>query len=158
MDNKIKTIIDLGLHEAQDAAMYIKQGYFVFAVDANPTLIEKAERRLDTSRCTLINTGISNEDAGPFDFFVNKTRSEWSGFIEHSKKGGKYDVISVPVISVETLFRKYINLERHSIVKPVPEITAGMVKNHQLKTVQATVRGLNPVVNAKVVAAIKLPK
>jgi len=43
-------------------------------------------------------------------------------------------------------------------VKPVPEITVGMVKNHQLKTVQATVRGLNPVVNAKVVAAIKLPK
>lgn len=112
---KKKAIIDFGLHTAQDALMYLKQGYYVFGVDADLRSIEKARTKLDIENSTLINVGVSDTDSDSLNFFVNNTNSEWSSFAECGKIGGDYNIVKVPVVSVLTFFEKYINTNIYDI-------------------------------------------
>ena len=76
-------VYDVGLHDGQDTDFYLKKGFKVVAIDANPAVVGAAEKRFGravaSGRLTLLNLGITQEDrAEPLEFYVNEKITEWS--------------------------------------------------------------------------------
>jgi FkbM family methyltransferase len=73
-------IFDVGLHKGEDSEFYLKKGFKVVAVEANPKLCQQAGVRLrqygDLGLATIVNAAIA-EQAGPITFFVNEQFSIW---------------------------------------------------------------------------------
>ena len=73
-------VIDVGTHNGQDSDFYLKLGYRVVAIEANPALVEKLQERFSEEiaqgRMTLVNKAIS-EQPGQITFYVNRRLSEW---------------------------------------------------------------------------------
>lgn len=107
-----KCIIDFGAHNGQDTLMYLTMGYYIYSVDANPKMIDTIRNRIPTDLKTnvaLINTGISDKDEEPIDFYVNKTSDKWSSFTEYGKMGDKFEILKIPCVSFQTLLDNYIS-------------------------------------------------
>src|ERR1700743_1766791 len=79
-------IFDLGMNDGADTLFYLKKGFNVVAVEANPALVDRASERLSrfisAGTLRVLNCGISDIASNPLDFYVNHTRSEWSSFIK----------------------------------------------------------------------------
>jgi FkbM family methyltransferase len=77
MDNRL--IYDLGMHKGEDTEFYLKKGFRVVAVDANPELCASVGARLSTyvgtGQLTIINRAIG-EAAGSVAFYASDV-SEW---------------------------------------------------------------------------------
>lgn len=77
-------IFDVGFHEACDTEFYLRKGFRVVAIDANPMLCEKARERLvdyiESGRLHILNFGISESDKVE-DFIINFDKSDWSSFV-----------------------------------------------------------------------------
>lgn len=73
-------IYDVGMHKGEDAAFYLKKGFDVVGIEANPQLCETCARRFVTEvasgRLQIINKAISNS-GGAIDFFFNEQKSVW---------------------------------------------------------------------------------
>lgn len=105
-------IFDIGMHIGQDTEYYLKKGFYVVAVEANPHLAAKARERFDAhvqnGRLIIINKGISGENYSEIPFFVNNTDSAWSSFIESiGARGGSYEKITIDVVSFPDILEKY---------------------------------------------------
>ena len=78
-----RLIFDVGMHVGQDTDFYLKKGFSVVAVEANPILAAQAEKRFETAlrdgRLTILNIGIG-EERSQAEFHVNLELSEWSSF------------------------------------------------------------------------------
>jgi len=74
-------IFDVGMHVGRDSEFYLKKGYRVVAVEANPDLCSLAEDRLRehviSRRLIIINEAIANYD-GNITLHLNEQESEWS--------------------------------------------------------------------------------
>jgi FkbM family methyltransferase len=80
-----ETIYDVGMHEGQDTAFYLKKGFRVVAVEANRVLTDTASKRfapfIASDQLSILNVGISDREAdSDLEFFVNDRISEWSSF------------------------------------------------------------------------------
>jgi FkbM family methyltransferase len=76
-----KCIVDLGANDGGDTFMYLAQGYYVFAVDANPELADALHASLSPEqheRCMVLNAAITKE-SGLCEFYINHF-SPWSSF------------------------------------------------------------------------------
>jgi len=110
---KRNLVIDLGMNDGSDTLFYLKKGFSVVAVEANPDLCDRASRRfsrfIDAGTLSILNQGISDAASTSLDFYVNHTRSEWSSFIaEIGTRGNKgHSVKQVQVISVADLFSQF---------------------------------------------------
>jgi len=73
-------IFDVGFHKGEDTEFYLKKGFRVVAVEANPALyaagIGRFKNEIDAARLTLLNVAIADSD-GPIQFFVNSRVTEW---------------------------------------------------------------------------------
>jgi FkbM family methyltransferase len=73
-------VYDVGAHLGEDSDFYLKLGYRVVAVEANPALVEKLRHRFENEiaagRYSLIPRAIGTADA-EVTFYVNKTFSVW---------------------------------------------------------------------------------
>ncbi|MBY8974306.1 FkbM family methyltransferase [Rhodobacteraceae bacterium NNCM2] len=104
-------IFDIGLHKGEDTTFYLKKGFRVIAVEANPTLCdaarEKFSEEIASGQLTLVNGCISDE-GGTVDFFVNNQVSEWSSFDKElgSRQFGSTK-IEVPSVSTLDLFAEH---------------------------------------------------
>lgn len=77
-------IYDIGMNNGDDTACYLRQGgYRVLAVEADPGLVEQAERRfhaeIHQGRLTILNVGIAGE-AGEATFWICDEVSVWNSF------------------------------------------------------------------------------
>lgn len=102
-----KTIYDLGFHEGQDTAYYLKKGFRVVAVEANPLLYQRGRRTfaapIASGDLVLLNVGIGPEP-GTFPFFINHGRSGWSSFVEEiGGRGGSYSRIDIPCNTLDRI-------------------------------------------------------
>jgi len=72
-------IFDVGLHLGEDSEFYLKKGFDVVAVEADPVNAAKAANRLkayvDAGRLTIVNKAIAR-DEGPITFF-SSDHSVW---------------------------------------------------------------------------------
>lgn len=73
-------IYDIGAHKGEDSDFYLKLGYRVVAVEANPVLASQLRERFSASIAagtyTLINKAIAESD-GEISFYINKQASVW---------------------------------------------------------------------------------
>jgi FkbM family methyltransferase len=81
-------IYDVGLHDGSDTGHYLRSGFRVLAIDANPEMIESATKTygedLSSGRLTLLKKAISDK-AETRTFWVSD-HSEWSSFDESIAK------------------------------------------------------------------------
>lgn len=104
-------IYDIGMHSGSDTEYYLKKGFRVVAVEANPVLAAAAARRLNgwirCGRLVIVNMGVAPE-AGAFPFYVNKTISEWSSFdLEIASRGHEVQTILVNTVAPKDLFATF---------------------------------------------------
>jgi FkbM family methyltransferase len=111
MDNG-KIIFDIGMHVGQDTAFYLAKGFRVIAVEANPLLVQDAEKHfkyyIETGQLTILNIGVGDKK-GTFPFYVNSKYSEWSSFDKDigSREGGCKEVVDIQMIPFEQLITRY---------------------------------------------------
>ncbi|MCU0773290.1 MAG: FkbM family methyltransferase [Ideonella sp.] len=104
-------VYDVGLHVGQDTDYYLKKGFRVVAIEANPLLVTECTERfafaVATGRLTIVNVGIAQEE-GILPFYVNDQLSEWSSFNHQiGTTRGPYHVIQVPVTTLEKVMAKH---------------------------------------------------
>ena len=105
-------VFDIGMHMGQDTAFYLKNGYHVVAVEANPLLVKENELKfrhaIKDKRLVILNRGISDKE-GSMIFYVNKRLSEWSSFDKAigTRNNTPYEEIEVSCLTTEQLFQEY---------------------------------------------------
>jgi FkbM family methyltransferase len=76
-------IYDVGLHNGDDTAYYLSEGYRVVGIEADPTLVQQARfrfsREIKQQRLTLLNIGIGPKE-GMKQFWVCEAVREWNSF------------------------------------------------------------------------------
>ena len=92
-------IFDFGFYNGLDAIFYIKKGFKVVALEANPVMakkgIEKFKKYIEEGKLMLINKAIFDE-VGVMDFYVNDIYSSWKRWI------AEYNGVKAKLITVET--------------------------------------------------------
>lgn len=105
-------IFDIGMHTGVDADFYLKKGFRVVGVEANPLLADAAtrrfapdiaERRLFVEACGIFNKELSLE------FYVNEDCDEWSSFHRHlgTRKGTRFHTVDVECRRLDYFVQKY---------------------------------------------------
>lgn len=108
----IETLIfDVGLHTGQDTEYYLKKGFNVVAIEANPVLVGQAQRQftaaIASGQLKLLNVGVA-EAAGTCHFYVNKTLSEWSSLDSTiGTQRGDYEVIEIKTLSLADVLAEW---------------------------------------------------
>jgi FkbM family methyltransferase len=105
-------IYDVGLHNGEDAAFYLRKGFRVVGIDANPELIEHARQRFaDNLRIEILN-GAIERGAGTVTFYVDDTNSawgtldaEWAERNRHLRSSQR--TIKVPVLDIRRVFEQH---------------------------------------------------
>jgi FkbM family methyltransferase len=105
-------VLDLGMNNGDDSEYYLRKGYRVVAVEANPSLCERARLRfcaaIAAGRLTIHNwavwTGYEKRD-----FFVNLANDHWSSLDLQwaSRDGTPYTGITIECVPVTHLFNLY---------------------------------------------------
>jgi FkbM family methyltransferase len=107
-----KCVFDIGMHVGQDTMYYLKQGYKVIAVEANPILVENNKKKfskyISSGDLIILNVGIADKEA-VLPFYKNLRLSEWSSFDKAlgSRNGTAFEEIAVPCVTTKSLFEKY---------------------------------------------------
>ncbi len=135
MTFKEDTIFDIGMHNGQDTIYYLKMGYKVVAVEANPMLVEECTKKFQNyiadGRLQIVNVGIA-EEKGVLPFYVNNRMSTWSSFDKQyaSKEGSTYTTIEVECVTQKDIFEEYgvpyylkVDIEGfdYLVLKDIPE-------------------------------------
>ncbi|HRP12604.1 MAG TPA: hypothetical protein PLK37_16385 [Terricaulis sp.] len=86
-------IFDIGMHVGQDSDFYLRKGFNVVAVEANPLLAAAGEKRfaqaLRERRLTLLNIGVG-EQRGRAEFHVNlELVQAGHRFTRHAHRAGE---------------------------------------------------------------------
>jgi FkbM family methyltransferase len=118
-------IYDVGLHNGDDTAFYLSEGYRVIGIEADPALVEKAEVRFNQEikqgKLTLLNIAIGPED-GIAPFWVCDNVREWNSFDKAvaSRMGMRHHSIEVYCRRFESVLREHgvpfylkVDIEKH---------------------------------------------
>jgi FkbM family methyltransferase len=104
-------IIDVGMHNGDDAAFYMHKGFRVVSIEANPTLCQQARERfaeqIKSGRLTVLNVAIADEE-GERDFYVNLHDDVWSSLDpEWGQREGKFETIRVQTERFDRIISAY---------------------------------------------------
>jgi FkbM family methyltransferase len=102
-------VFDIGMHNGDDTDFYLKSGYHVVAVEANPLLARQGAIRfhdaIRTGQLAILNMGIF-DTPGTMKFYINRVHSEWSSFkAEIASRGYETEVVDVATIRPERLLK-----------------------------------------------------
>ncbi|MGA2794178.1 MAG: FkbM family methyltransferase [Roseiarcus sp.] len=105
-------ILDVGLHIGDDTDFYLKKGFEVVAVEANPQLAAQCEQRFSSAiaegRLVIVNGAITSRGEN-FPFFINPRLTEWSSADRSlaARDGGAVEEISVPGIDLGDVIKNF---------------------------------------------------
>jgi FkbM family methyltransferase len=108
-------IYDIGMNLCEDAAFYLKLGFRVLAVEADPRSCAVAAERfaqdVATGRLTIVNAAISNS-RDPLVFYRCETTSFWSTASpqlrdQWRRSGAEFSEIEVPSVTVGEVLSAY---------------------------------------------------
>jgi FkbM family methyltransferase len=105
-------VFDVGMHNGDDSAYYLRNGYRVVGIDANPMFAERARSRFAVEiaqrRMTVLEVGIAEGD-GEASFWVCDDNSDWSSFDRSiaSRQGSRHHEIRVPLRPFGDILREY---------------------------------------------------
>ncbi|UPU34137.1 FkbM family methyltransferase [Geomonas paludis] len=113
MDKKL--IIDVGMHVGKDSEFYLKKGFNVVAIEANPVLVATAKTALaeyvTSGRLIIQNVAIAPYE-GEIDFFVNAKHDDWGTiskeFAERNERlGSSSEVIKVKCTTFDKILQDF---------------------------------------------------
>lgn len=105
-------IYDVGFHKGEDTRVYLREGFKVIAIEANPLLAEEGkkmfEKEINDGKLILLNKGVGNT-AGELDFWVNDYLTEWSSFDKQAgcRNGFACHAVKVECVPLTQIFEKY---------------------------------------------------
>jgi FkbM family methyltransferase len=107
-------IFDLGCHSGQDSDFYLKKGFTVVAVEANPPLCDRLKQRfageIAQNRFILVEKAIAKQ-AGEIEFYVHSEESIRGTTIvefgDQTAKGSKWTTIVVPSTTLSSIIGEY---------------------------------------------------
>jgi FkbM family methyltransferase len=114
-------IYDIGMHKGEDTEFYLKKGFRVVAIEANPTLVAETRKRfskhIEEGRLTLVEGAIvevGSIGATPdfIPFYENEDLAIWGtvnkGWADrNSRLGHESRVIQVPVVDLKAVIATY---------------------------------------------------
>ncbi len=109
---KKKLCYDIGMHTGEDTEFYLKLGYDVVAVEANPLLCRSALAKFQDyvmdGQLTILNFGVASS-SGQMKFFVNPLKSEYSSFNRDiaSRETHVVEEYVVKTHSLKSIFGRY---------------------------------------------------
>ena len=110
----MQLIFDIGAHRGEDTDFYLKKGFKVIAVEANPSLAQdlrdKFAEAIRNGQLVVVEAAIAAED-GTVDFFVNR-RPDLSTIVpswaeRNLKLGAASTKVTVTAVSFATLLKRY---------------------------------------------------
>ena len=104
MTSKLKEyIIDVGMHDGNDAEYYALRGFKVIAFEANPQLSEAARARFEESKLDIKvrNCAISDTPGIRQKLFVNRSNLQWSSLKKAlGERNGGADEVEVECVDL----------------------------------------------------------
>jgi len=109
---KNNLVYDVGMYDGADTRNYLSKGYNVVAVEADPTLVDKASKNfskyIKSGRLKIINAGIAEKKGKSF-FYINDAKPIWNSF--NAEKTGRdnlpYRKIEIPCVQFEDILAEY---------------------------------------------------
>ncbi|HEX7873693.1 MAG TPA: FkbM family methyltransferase [Sphingobium sp.] len=107
-----RTVFDLGMNNGDDTDYYLKLGFEVVALEANPALCDKARARfaakIDSGRLTVVHAAISDR-SGEAGFLVNLDNDHWSSLDPGwaGRDGSNCQSIQVRCVTLAELFERH---------------------------------------------------
>jgi FkbM family methyltransferase len=105
-------IFDLGFHNGDDADFYLKKGFKVVAIEANPDLINKGKKRfaleIENGQLKLLHNAITDKH-GTADFFIHPNNDDWSSCFMNiaQSDGSTAKKVVVECITIDDLLSQY---------------------------------------------------
>jgi FkbM family methyltransferase len=105
-------IFDIGLHHGDDTDFYLRKGFDVVAVEANPQHVVKARARfaeaIAQGRLEIIDAAIARQ-AGSIEFYVNLDKDDWSSTdpVYGARDGTRHEKITVPAVTFASLYGRF---------------------------------------------------
>ena len=105
-------IMDIGMNNGRDSLFYLRKGFRVVAVEANPLMVEKVRQELAgyiaSGELVIEAVGLQQQE-GEFVFYQNLDNDHWSSFdkVWGTRNGTRYREILVACIQPQVLFQKY---------------------------------------------------
>ena len=108
-------IFDIGCHTGEDSDFYLRKGFTVVAVEANPALCvllkQRFAQQISERRFFLIEKAIA-ENNGEVSFFINVDASIWGTIREdwaqrNERRGARSEKITVPSIRFSSLIEEF---------------------------------------------------
>lgn len=103
-------IFDLGLHRGEDTDYYLRKGFNVVALEANPDLVRSASARFKAEaragRFTPVQKALWKASGEAMSFHVNPEKDDWSSLLESwaGKGGHALKTIEVQTVTLSDLF------------------------------------------------------
>lgn len=105
-----RTIIDVGMHDGGDTDFYLKKGFNVIAIEANPRFAKLGRERfadaIREGRLRLIEGAITDQsEGGKVTFYVNLDQDLWSSTEQApgTRQGTRAEKIEVDAIRFEDI-------------------------------------------------------
>lgn len=105
-------IFDIGCHKGEDSAFYLRKGFHVVGIEANPDLCRDLKQRfaeeIKQGQFTLVENAIA-EKAGQVEFFINTSATIW-GTIRRDwadRDAAHIRRIVVPSVTFGSLLERY---------------------------------------------------
>lgn len=104
----MRLVYDLGFCDGADTDWYLRKGFRVLAVEANPRLADEGIKRfqgaIQSGQLTLLNIGVAATN-GTLPFYVNESNAHWSSFdaAYGSRNGTPFHVIDVETVAIDDL-------------------------------------------------------
>ena len=107
----MQTIYDVGMHNGDDTEYYLKKGFNVVAIEADPELCADARKRfagVPTQRLAIVNIGIADK-SGELDFFVNPKNTVVNTFYPtlSTERNAQWKSIRVLTERLSTIIEQY---------------------------------------------------
>jgi len=109
----MNTIYDLGVHTGMDSLYYLKKGFKVIGIEANPRLVNKIKNKLndyiEQGKFILINKAITNKTDKKIDFYINEKKKDWGTVLSNWNRtmNNKFKKISVETITLQKIIETY---------------------------------------------------
>ena len=116
IDWNSELIMDVGMHRGEDAEFYLKKGFRVVGVEANPALAADAERTLEkyvsSGQLEIYNVAIASH-FGEIDFFTS-AQSLWGSVSPQAAAAQQQLAVETERVTVASLPFETL-LERHGV-------------------------------------------
>jgi FkbM family methyltransferase len=109
----MKTIFDIGMHEGWDSEFYLRKGFRVVAVEANPQFLPAVRQRLqpflESRQLTIVNKVISREGGHTIPFYVRPDKNGWSSIYRDvaERDGQASAMIDIGSVTVPELYAEH---------------------------------------------------